>query len=253
MANTLITTNNGVVTRTDIGQLTPGAGVDQAVGTVGVTSSGYYSQLVRNGTAFNYTLVIQLPVPIININAAMLAHYLFPSLTVPKIPQAVQDFIASAKVHIQNVLNDANDLVKYVPQLTVSILVKAGPQTVFNVELVAQKVPVNVLPPRFVLALPNIALGPDAAVPALPVPAPVIIEVPIPVPNLALPSVGIMGGQITASLAGTSVSAAPALNITSLNSTGGGQVTTGVNATSVTTPPTLVPVSIVSPIRLPVI
>jgi hypothetical protein len=188
----------------------PAQGVTDGIVTAGITAGSVVS---TSGTAsgdhpdFNYTLVIQVPIPFVSINVAALIGAL-ETIVLTKLhtPKATIAFIKKAQALIQNIIADAIRLIRAIPEATVTILVKAGPAVITSIELVAQKVPVTVPIPTFDLGLLNLALDPNItlAIP-FPAPPPTIIEVPIPVP--ILPNTPLIAGgielPITAGVAAT--------------------------------------------------
>jgi hypothetical protein len=156
-----------------------------------VTSSGSITASPLN-SAFNYTLAINIPIPFPSINLS-LNSLLSAALTEVGVPAAITSLIANATQIFQSVVNDAMLLIKAIPQATVTIQVKVGAVAVINVQLVAVKTPVPITAPKFSLGLPNLAAGAGIKVPgfstgafALP---PVVIEVPLPYPVIALTAI----------------------------------------------------------------
>jgi hypothetical protein len=164
------------------------------------------------GAQFNYTVAIQLPVPFLNLNLNLnlLADFVLPVLSVVGIPQAILFLLNNATTLFQNIIDDAQDLIRAIPEATVTILVKLGPAIIFNVQLVAKKIPTVISPPTFQLALPNFAVDTNFGIELpFPAPPPVVIEIPIPYPIVKpVPLLGIGGGQVSAS-ASAAVSVAP--------------------------------------------
>lgn len=187
-----------------------------ATATAGLTPGGV-SQTVQNqttpvGKAYNYTLVVQIPIPWLSVNIGdLVAAFVLPALTALGIPQAIEWLSANVVGIIQNVANDTMKLIKAIPEATVTILVKVGPVVVLNIVLVAQKVPVVIPIPTFQLGLPNFVFDAffNFSLP-FPVPPPTYIYVPIPVPVIAFNGnlLTISGGSIFAG-AGGSAGVAP--------------------------------------------
>lgn len=159
------------------------------------------------GKGYNYTLVVQVPIPMagLNLNFNLLGNFVLPALAKLGIPQAITSFISTAKDIFDAVVEDVQDLLLAIPEASVTILVKVGPATILNVQLVAEAQPVNIPIPTFKLALPNFAIDPKFALALpFPVPPPVIIRVPIPVPVVNVPTLlNVTGGNVSAQAAAT--------------------------------------------------
>lgn len=215
-----------------------GAAGTAAVGLTPGSATGVLS--VNNGNEFNYTLVIQVPVPILNINLNMLGNYVLAALSAIEVPAALQWLVANAETIFVDVVNIAMLLIKAIPEMTVSILVQVGPATVFNLQLVAKTVPYPVPVPTFALALPNVAVAAGVDLTALiPTPKPVVeyVVLPIPVPVLPGPLLTVTGGNVSVgagvttglgTTAGGSASGAVTSGATS-QATGASTAETGAN------------------------
>jgi len=156
------------------------------------------------GKAYNYTVVVTITVPFLNLNL----NFILPAMSALGVPKAHAWLIANANKVFQHVINDAMKLIKAIPEATVTILVRLGTLTVFNVQLVAQKTPMVVVPPQFLLALPSLAVDLSFNI-SFPAPPPVVTYVPIPVPVLVtVPLTTVGGGQVAAS-AGAGVAQGP--------------------------------------------
>src|SRR5712671_6877816 len=140
------------------------------------------------GASANYTLIVQVPLPVIGRQFDLIGGLVAPLLARTKVPEAVNWLIAHAASVFQKTVDVATALIRAIPEITVTILVRVGPVTVLNILLVAQKVPVEVPIPSFVLSLPNIGVGLNIDLGALiPVPPPIVVRVPIPVPVVRAP------------------------------------------------------------------
>lgn len=160
---------------------------------------------------FNYTLVVQVPVPELSIKLDILGDFVLPLVAPAVIPPAVVWLVENAATLFESAVEAATTLIQALPEITITILVKVGLLTVFNVQLVAEKIPVDVPIPSFVLALPNLAVGLNIDLtPLIPVPPPVIIRVPVPVPRIQLPKVEVTGGNVSTSVSDNPKSAQPA-------------------------------------------
>lgn len=182
-----------------------------ATATAGLTPGGVsqtaQSQDTPIGKQYNYTLVVQIPIPWFNLNIGdLVGAFVLPALTALGIPQAITWLSANIVGVIQNVANDAMKLIKAIPEATVTILVKVGPVVVLNIVLVAQKVPVVIPIPTFQLGLPNFVFDAflNFSLP-FPVPPPTYIYVPVPVPVIAFQGslLTISGGSIFAGVGGS--------------------------------------------------
>jgi hypothetical protein len=168
-----------------------------------------YGYTVKTPSNFNYTLVVQIPIPFLNLSLDLnlLGDFILPALTALEVPKAMTWLTANVTARLQHVIDDAIKLVQAIPEATVTILVKLGPATVLNIQLVARKVPVAVPIPTFKFDLPNFAVAADfSLVLPFPAPPPVVIYVPIPVPYIALPPfeqlIALDGGRITGNATG---------------------------------------------------
>ncbi len=165
------------------------------------------------GAAYNYTLVVQIPIPwlSLNLNLDLIGNFVRPTLTALGIPQAIQFLTDNAVGITNNIVNTAVKLIRAIPEASVTILVKVGPAIVLNVVLMAKKVPVVIPVPSFQLALPDlaVAVGFDLTIP-FPAPPPIYIFVPIPVPIIAFPPalLSVTGGNVSAT-AGAAVKPTP--------------------------------------------
>jgi hypothetical protein len=151
------------------------------------------------GKAYNYTLVVTVPLPFQNlkINTDLVGSFVLPAFTTLKVPKALLSLLTEAKTIFENVIADAARLIMAIPEATVTILVVVGNVTILNVQLVAQKTPVAITPPEFVLGLPNVAVDLGLAI-SLPFPvSPVVVYVPIPVPIVKpVPLITLSGGKV---------------------------------------------------------
>jgi len=205
------------------------AGIPGASGAAGVTGGGLTtSQTTTTGPGsnllgvshakFNYTVVVQVPIPFIalNIDLNTLGAFVLAELSVLGIPQALTWLLSNATALFQTIVEDATDLIKAIPEATVTIQVKVGPTPIINITLIAEDTPVEILPPTFQLGLPNLAVNLNFA-PNLFFP-PIILRVPIPVPVIKpVRLLGITGGSANASASinlaqpgGAAVAAQPA-------------------------------------------
>jgi len=162
------------------------------------------------GKRYTYTLVVQVPIPFVGFNFD-LRSFILPVLTKLGIPKAVEWFTTHADQLLQNIVDDVAWLVRTIPEASVFILVKVGPAVVLNIQLVAEKVPVEIPLPAFALDLPNLAVDFALTIP-FPAPPPILVSVPIPVPILpsSLKSLvpTVTGGNVTAG-AGVGVQPVP--------------------------------------------
>ncbi len=169
--------------------LTPPGTLEHLVSSTHTASEGH----------FNYTLVVQVPVPFIGLNFNLVGNVILPLLERTGIPEAVRWLEASAAAKFQKLVDTATRLIQVVPEASVTILVKVGPATIVNIQLVGVKVPVDVAVPSFVLDLPNLAVGLNLVLPIPSLP-PVVVQVPIPVPRIGpLRFPRVEGGQVQAS------------------------------------------------------
>jgi hypothetical protein len=170
----------------------------------GAPTAGQAAEQVRGtdgGKAYTYTVYVQVPVPTISVGIDLVGDFVLPALSRIKVPQAIQWLLANSKDIFDEVMEGALALIRAIPEVSVGILVKVGPAAVINVVLVAEKQPVSVPVPSFVLALPSIALDLDLDLSAIfPVPPPVYIRVPIPVPIAHFPVVDYAGGTVSGSV-----------------------------------------------------
>lgn len=146
-----------------------------------------------------YTISVQVQVPALNLK--ILAGLFPPSI--PNIlnaitPPALAWFIKNAETTLQNTILIAQKLILAIPGITVRILVKIGPVTVVNIQLVAQPVPTLVPLPSVKLSLPSLSFNLNAAI-KLGGLAPIIIKVPVPVPLVTPPQVSVKLPTVTAS------------------------------------------------------
>lgn len=149
------------------------------------------------GKVYNYTLVVQVPLPVLTIKLDLVGDFILPALAKTGIPQGLQWLLKNAETIFQEVVDVAMELIRAIPEIAVSIQVRVGSVNVLVVQLVADKEPFDVPVPTFILDLPNIAVGLNIDLSSLiPSAPPVIIRVPIPVPRVAFPLVGITGGQV---------------------------------------------------------
>lgn len=151
------------------------------------------------GAAYNYTLVVAIPVPTLSINFNLVGDFVLPALAQTGIPQALQWAITNGVEIFQEAIDVAMELIRAIPEIVVSIQVRVGTVAILNVQLVASKEPVDVPVPSFILDLPNLAIGANIDLSSLfPTPPPVVIRIPIPVPRVALPLVAVTGGNVSA-------------------------------------------------------
>lgn len=149
------------------------------------------------GKVYNYTLVVYVPVPAISINFDVIGQFVLPALEKTGVPQAITWVLQNAVEIFQEVIDVAMELIRAIPEIAVSIQVRVGPVAVINVQLVAEKIAVDVPVPAFILDLPSIAVGANIDLSSLfPTPPPVVIRVPIPVPRVAFPLLAITGGNV---------------------------------------------------------
>lgn len=150
------------------------------------------------GPAYNYTLVVAIPVPALSVNFDLVGDFVLPALAQTGIPQALDWVITNGVAIFQEAIDVAMELIRAIPEIVVSIQVRVGTVAILNVQLIASKEPVEVPVPTFILGLPNVAIGDDIDLNALfPTPPPVVIRIPIPVPRLALPAVAVTGGNVS--------------------------------------------------------
>lgn len=175
--------------------------LEQAGSTVyadAMASAGTLSATTASSGA-NFILVVQVPLPIPKIGLSLAALFSLPTLAPTVIPAGLRWLLASGEKTFERTVQTAIRLVRAIPEASVTIVVKVGPVVAINIQLIAEKVPVDVPIPDFVLSLPDLAVGLDADLTGLiPVPPPVIILVPVPVPIVRAPIVGITGGNVSA-------------------------------------------------------
>src|SRR5271157_1349431 len=178
--------------------------------TTTTTTSQGSSLLDINHAKFNYTVVVQVPVPFLklNINPKMLGNFVLAQLSVLGVPQAITWLLGNAASLFNAIVEDAQDLIRAVPEATVTIQVRIGTIPVINVVLVAQDVPTAIVPPSFKLGLPNLAVDLNFAPPNLLGTSggniSTILRVPIPVPIIQPTKLlGISGGNISATTGAT--------------------------------------------------
>ena len=201
MPDTTPTGTLSAFTRSTTGLSTSYSG-SVASASAGLSSGSVSSTVTQTSTGFNYALIIQVPVPSLNFKLNISPSWVLSKINVPKMPAALKSMISEAESDFQKVVDVAVKLIRAVPELTISILVKVGPVTVFNVQLVAKKVPVEIALPNFVLDLPSIAFAAGIDLSSLiPAPDPSIIQVPIPVPSVSGLNVGVTGGNVSADAA----------------------------------------------------
>ena len=224
MADNILQTGGGSASASGAASASSLVGGGSASGavTAGVTAGGVTGSggLVATplGAAFNYTIVVQVPIPFLSIClGAVLDASAEALLSMLSVPAALLSLIDTAADTVQNIIDDAEKLIRAIPEATVTILVKVGPATVASVQLVAKKVPVPITTPTFKLALPNLAASLNQALSGnLPIPStpPAVIQVPIPVPAISIaPLVSVTGGNLSLSglaSASASVTASPA-------------------------------------------
>ena len=173
-----------------------------------VPGAGYATGLSGPVTAtkaiqgYNYTYIIQIPVPFLSLNLNLrdlLGHFVLPAIAKMGVPKAVASYMAKANKKIQKITADVQALIRSIPEASVTLLIKVGPAVVANLQFYAEKQPINVPIPTFVLALPNLALNPNFTLP-FPAPPPVKIGVPVPIPIVKAPVLPtITGGNVSAS------------------------------------------------------
>jgi hypothetical protein len=132
--------------------------------------------------------------------AALVGAFVAPALTAIKVPQATTWFLENAEAMFQNIIDDASDLIKAIPEASVTIIVKVGSVVIYSVKLIAKDVPIDIVVPTFQLSLPNITVDLNIPIP-FPYLPPTVIEIPIPVPSIEFPQplVAVTGGQVQAS------------------------------------------------------
>jgi hypothetical protein len=148
--------------------------------------------------ASGYVIIIQIPVPFLSIQLD-LAAVLSAALTALEVPQAIAWLTSNATSIFGPIINDAILLLKAIPQGSITIQVKLGTIIVVNIELIAVRKTVAISTPTFKLALPSLAAGLDYKLPL----ESVVVEVPIPVPNVGInvnPLLKVTGGQVAASV-----------------------------------------------------
>jgi len=228
--------------------ISPLTGVSAFVDTTGVVQTSYSVTTTDLGESINYNVVVQVPVPFLqlNIDGDLVGDFIMPALTTLSVPKAVLNYIAQAEPTFDQVNQDIIDLMKAIPEATVTVTVKIGSVILVNLRFVAEKVPVVAVPPTFQLSLPNFAADASFAF-TVPFPAPqaLVIRVPIPVPQIASAQVlSISGGQVSSQVTGGA-----SLGPTASATAAGGAATTGAFGAGATAP--IVPVP--SPIYLPTV
>jgi len=203
-----------------------------------VTNSG--TNTTDLGTQQNYVITVYVPIPFanLNLNVNLVGAFVLPALSKLGIPKAMLNFGLTIRSLLNRINQDIIDLMKAIPEATVSIIIKVGPAIIANFVFVAEKEPVIVAPPSFQLALPNLAVDTSFAISIpFPSPPPVVIKIPIPVPQVALPLV-LTGGNVSVAASSTVVPGPPGVS-------GGAAV--------VTTPPAanVSPFVVATPIQLP--
>ena len=175
----------------------PLSGSSNPTGGIVTTTPTQGSSALSNSPQFNFAIIVQVPLPILEVDVkALIGALVGPVLSQLKIPQALQYLITHAEALIQTVVDDLDTLIQTIPQATASLIFKVGDVTILNIFLVAQQTPVIVQNPTFQLALPNFAV--DLNIPLkfpFPIPPPIVIRIPIPVPQVAFaPIANISGG-----------------------------------------------------------
>lgn len=182
-----------------------GAAAGLTPGSVTVTG---VSSTTSVGKEYNYQVIVQVPVPFINLNIqALLGNFVLAQFTQLSIPKAMLNLLTNARDIFKTVVEDAQKIIRAIPEASVNIVVRVGQMTILNIILVAKKTPVVITPPSFELALPNLAVDGNLnfSIP-FPVGDPIRVEVPIPYPVYNdLPLLTVSGGQINVT-AGTSIS-----------------------------------------------
>ena len=168
------------------------------------------------GEKYVYTLVLQVPVPFLTLDIRnLIGNFVLPVLSVLGIPQAMSWLVDHAQDLVNNIMDDVMTLIRAIPEASVLIVIRVGEITVINLQLVAEKVPVTIPVPTFVLNLPNLAVNLNLAIP-FPVPPPIVRYVPIPVPIVPLPKLPVItGGQVSATV-GASLKPFPVENPVSM-------------------------------------
>ena len=170
------------------------AGIGVTSGSVKATSA---VTTADSGKSYNYTLVIQLPIPLLNVNVALTPSFVLAALGLPTIPKALIWFQKHAEEYFKTVTDLIVKLIRAIPELTVTVLVKVGPITVVNLQFIAKKVPFEVPMPSF--TIPSLIADLNFDLSALiPHPPPIIIEVPVPVPHVDLSHIRVNGGLLAA-------------------------------------------------------
>lgn len=200
-------TTTSLVTQPIVGATTGISPTTNATAVAGVDSPvNVYANVEKTdgvlGPGVNYTVVIQLPLPFLNLNLNLdlIGDFVLPALTALGVPQSVQWLQTNVMRLVNTVISDVQDLIKAIPESSVTIVIKLGPAVLVNIRLIAKKVPVIIPTPTFVLGLPNLGVDTNFNI-GLPVPPglTVVSEVPIPVPVIAYrPLVVITGGQVSA-------------------------------------------------------
>ena len=213
-----------------------------SVSTFSSTGTTYSSSGTAIGKAYNYVVIVKIPVPFLDLrlNLDLLADFILPILTVLGVPKAMLYLTANIDKIVQAILTDIMYLIKAIPEASVTVLVKLGSIVVVNVQLVAEKVPVVVTPPTFELALPNFAADLRFGV-TFPAPPPFVVRIPIPYPEVrSVPLVRVTGGHVALGAGSSIGTGAPgAFAATQTSSTEGSAA--------------VIPPTISSPISLPVI
>lgn len=219
-----------------------GAGASSGASGVSVTGgAGIASAEALNvstteiGKNVQYTLVVVVPVPFLNLNLNLdlVGAFVLPAFTALGIPKATASLMSNINNLMENVFADIQDLIRAVPEMVVSVVVKLGSVIVFNFLFVVEKVPTVITPPTFQLALPNLAV--DANLSAgitIPAASPIIVRVPIPWPIYnPVPLIGISGGQVSASAStNTTTTSGSSFSATGAAGAGGGATVGGAAA-----------------------
>jgi hypothetical protein len=245
-----LTTNTTTLTSAQsTTQSAAGGSVSAGISASSVTTTSGTTQ-TEFGTQYTYKLVLQIPVPFLdlNLNAKTLANFVLAQLSPLHVPQAMQWFQQNANAFFQAIVEDISDMVKLVPEASILLQVKLGPAVLLNLQFIAQKVPMQVSLPTFSLGLPNVAVDLNfnpASLLALP---PLVMRIPIPVPIYKpSPLLKVSGGNISGQ-AGVSTASPTGLAVAASPLTSGVSNPLASNAGVVGSP---VPPSLTNPIMLP--
>ena len=154
----------------------------------GLSGGGISGTPVKQGSQYVIPITIQVPIPALGLG--ILAG-LFPP-DIPKLinavtPKAITWLVANAEKTLANTIITIEKLILSVPGVTVRLLIKVGPLTVFSVQFIAKPVPTAVPLPSFNLALPSFSFNALIPVPGYSQ----TIYVPFPVPLITPPQISI--------------------------------------------------------------